>query len=60
MTLVFLSVFLLYVGGLALCVSLFIDIIMEFDMISKMKVGELKGFLHLRGLKVPGSKEELI
>ena len=33
---------------------------MDLDMLSKMKVDELKNFLRLRGLKVSGRKEELV
>ena len=33
---------------------------MDFEMISKMKVEELKIYLKLRGLKVSGTKKELI
>ena len=33
---------------------------MNYDMISNMKVDELKSFLKLRGLKTSGRKEELI
>ena len=33
---------------------------MEIDMLSKMRVDELKGFLRLRGLKISGRKEELV
>ena len=33
---------------------------MDFDVISKMKVEELKTFLRLRGQKVSGRKEELV
>ena len=33
---------------------------MEFDILSKMKVDDLKKFLCLRGLKVLGKKAELI
>ena len=33
---------------------------MEFDMVSKMKVDDLKKFLCLRGLKVSGKKAELV
>ena len=33
---------------------------MEFDMVSKMKVDELKMYLRLRNLKVSGKKEELV
>ena len=34
--------------------------VMDLDMLSKMKVDELKNFLRLRGLKVSGRKEELV
>ena len=33
---------------------------MELDLISKMKVDELKNFLRLRGLKVSGRKADLV
>jgi hypothetical protein len=33
---------------------------MDFDMLTKMRVDELKIFLRLRGLKVSGRKEELV
>ena len=33
---------------------------MEYNMISKMKVEELKNYLKLRGLKLNGKKEELV
>eukprot|EP00794_Sanderia_malayensis_P008045 gene8045-biopygen6517 len=33
---------------------------MDFQLLSKMKVEELKDFLRLRGLKVTGRKEELV
>ena len=33
---------------------------MDSDLLSKMKVEELKNFLRLRGLKVSGKKEELV
>ena len=33
---------------------------MNFEIISKMKVEELKNFLRMRGLKVSGRKEELV
>ena len=33
---------------------------MNYEMISKMKVEELKMFLRLRGLTVTGKKEELV
>ncbi len=32
---------------------------MDLEVISKMRLEELKNFLHLRGLKVRGRKEEL-
>ena len=33
---------------------------MDFDLLSKMKVEELKNFLRLHGLTVSGKKEELV
>ena len=33
---------------------------MDIDMLSKIKVEELKTFLRLRGLKVSGKKQELV
>lgn len=33
---------------------------MDFDMVAKMKVEELKVFLRLRNLKITGKKEELV
>ena len=33
---------------------------MDFDILSKMNVDELKSFLRLRGLKPSGWKEELV
>ena len=33
---------------------------MEYEMVSKMKVDELKMYLRLRGLKVTGIKAELV
>ena len=33
---------------------------MDFNILSKMKAGELKMYLHLRGLKVSGRKAELV
>ena len=32
----------------------------DFELLSAMKVEELKAFLRLRGLKVTGRKEELV
>ena len=34
--------------------------VMDLKMLSGMKVGELKDFLRLRGLKLSGNKEELV
>ena len=33
---------------------------MDYDMVNKMKVDELKRYLSLRGLKVTGKKAELV
>ena len=33
---------------------------MEFDMVEKMNVEELKTFLRLRGLRLSGKKNELV
>ena len=33
---------------------------MNLEMLASMKIGELKGFLRLRGLKSTGRKQELV
>ena len=33
---------------------------MDYELLQKMKVGELKNYLKIRGLKVTGNKKELV
>ena len=33
---------------------------MDYDLVSKMRVEELKNFLRQRGLRITGRKEELV